>query len=437
LHTEFDMSRRSEQIIPQEHAGNIAARRGARAAKRIVRNAMAVLAAMLLATAGAQAQSLFGPEPVGTASASQDVTVTATTAGTVTSVEVLTQGASGLDFAVGTGTSNCSAATLALNAACTESVTFTPSTPGTRIGAVVLTGMVSGVQTVLGTAYLQGTGTGSLGVLVPGNVIPVAGQTDVYLGSVQDGKAATAAVLYLPMGEALDGAGNLYIADSAHNRIRMVCASASSALIQGTTCTGAKIISTIAGNGNPGNSGNGPAATSTVNDPSGVAVDGAGNVFIADTGNNVIREIVAATGQIVTVAGGGTGCAGQTDSVGDGCTALQASLNQPLGVTLDTTGDIFIADTANERIREVNLSTGLMSTAAGDGFVGSDGTGGYNGDNITAITAELNTPYAVAFDAAGNMYIPDSGNNRIRLVTAVSGAITPASIITTLAGNGT
>ncbi|MGB6744160.1 MAG: Ig-like domain repeat protein [Terracidiphilus sp.] len=396
---------------------------------------IAGLGALLLAAAGAQAQSTFGPEPVGTASAAQSVTVTATTAGTVTGVEVLTEGQSGLDFAVGTGTSTCAGAVLALNGQCQESVTFTPSAPGTRLGGVVLVGTVSGNPVLLGTAYLSGTGTGPLGVFIPGNELPFAGDGN-YLGAVGDGKPATQAELYLPSGLALDGAGNVYIADTAHNRIRMVCASATSATIAGTTCTGTGIIATIAGTGAPGNSGNGPASTATLDSPGGLAVDGAGNLFIADTGNDEIREIVAATGQIVAMAGGGAGCAGQTDTVGDGCTPLEASLNQPEGVTLDVSGDIFIADTANERIREVALSTGLITTVAGNGFTNPDDTGGYNGDGITAITAELNSPYAVAFDAAGDMYIPDSSNNRVRLVSAISGAITPASLITTFAGNG-
>jgi hypothetical protein len=398
---------------------------------------IAGLGALLLAASGAQAQSSsFGSEPLGTPSASQYVTVTATTAGTVSSVDVLTAGQSGLDFTVGTGTSTCSGAVLAVNGTCKEYVTFTPTAPGTRVGAVVLVGTVGGSPAVLGAAYVNGTGIGSLGVFIAGNELPFAGDGD-YLGGVGDGSVATKAELYLPSGVALDGAGNMYIADSAHNRIREVCASATSATIAGTTCAGAGIIMTVAGTGAPGNSGNGLASTATLNTPSGVAVDGAGNIFVADTGNGLIREIVAATGQIVAVAGGGTGCAGQTDSVFDGCTALQISLNQPEGVTLDSNGDIFIADTAHERIREVALSTGLVTTAAGNGFTNSDGTGGYNGDGITAITAELNSPYGVAFDASGNMYIPDSGNNRVRLVSAVSGSITPASLITTFAGNGT
>jgi hypothetical protein len=397
---------------------------------------IAGLGALLLAATGAHAQ-VFGPEPVGSSTVAQTVTVTATTAGTASSVEVVTQGETGMDFASGTGASTCGTATLALHGTCTESVTFTPSAPGLRAGAVVVLGTVGGVKTVLGMAYLSGTGNGPLGVLSPGNVLPVAGQYDTYLGSVEDGKQATAAVLYLPTGEAVDGAGNLYIADSLHNRVRMVCASATSALIEGTSCTARGIISTIAGNGDPGYSGNGPAASSTLNDPSGVAVDGAGNLYIADAGNNVVREIVAATGEIVTVAGGSPICLASTDTYGDGCPATEAILNGPLGVTLDVSGDIYIADTSDELIRAVSVSTGVITTVAGTGYTNPGGTGGYNGDNIAATGAELNSPYTVAFDALGNMYIPDSLNNRIRLVTAIGGSITAASKITTFAGNGT
>jgi len=123
----------------------------------------------------------------------------------------------------------------------------------------------------------------------------------------------------MPSSIAVDGAGNLYIADSLHNRIRMVCASTTSATIEGTSCTGAGIISTIAGNGNPSYTGDGGAAASaTLNTPGGVALDGAGNLYIADSGNNVIRVITAATGVIGTIAGNskGTVCGGDSNAVG-------------------------------------------------------------------------------------------------------------------------
>jgi large repetitive protein len=399
---------------------------------------LASSALLLLAAANVHAQ--FGSQPVGATTGNQGITVTASVAGTVTSVQILTLGSSSGDFAAGTGTSNCASATLALSAPCTESVTFTPAKPGLRLGAVVLVGTPSGGsgQSVLGTAYLSGTGVGGLGVLVDGNLLPVAGQLGLYT-SVGDNQPATQAELYLPSGIALDGAGNLYIADSLHNRIRMVCASATSATIQGTTCTGAGIISTVAGSGNPSYTGdNGPASSATLSGPGDVAFDGAGNLYIADSGNNVIRMITAATGVITTIAGniGGTVCGSGSDAVGDGCLATQATLNLPEGVTLDASANVYIADTNNHRIREVNAATGAISTIAGNGFTNPNGTGGYNGDGIAATSAKLNFPYAVAFDAAGDMYIPDSANQRVRKVLAVGGVIAPSSNILTLAGTG-
>ena len=285
-------------------------------------------AALLLAATGAQAQ--FGSAPVGSEVGNTGITVTATVAGTVSSVEVLTLGSAAGDYRAGTGSSTCMGATLGVGAKCTESVTFTPSTPGLRMGAVVLAGTVSGVKTVLGTAYLSGTGTGGLGVLVPGNMPPVAGMVGMYTGALGDGQPATQAELYLPGGMAVDGAGNLYIADGGHNRVRMVCASATSATIQGTSCTGAGVISTIAGNGDPAYTGDtGQAASATLSNPGYVALDGAGNLYIADTGNGRIRMISAATGIITTVAGNGLPGDSGSGQVGDGGLATAANLNAP------------------------------------------------------------------------------------------------------------
>ena len=207
-------------------------------------------------------------------------------------------------------------------------------------------------------------------MLVPGNVLPVAGQTGMYTGAVGDGQPATQAELYLPGGVAVDGAGNMYIADGGHNRVRMVCASATSATIQGTSCAGAGIISTIAGDGDPAYTGDGkPASSATLNNPGYVALDGAGNLYIADTGNNAIRVITAATGVITTIAGNGTPVRGSgSNAVGDGCAGhAQATLNMPEGVTLDVSGNLYIADTNNHRIREVSAATGIITTVAGDG----------------------------------------------------------------------
>jgi hypothetical protein len=405
------------------------------AAPRFARGGLATLISMLLMAAGARAQSVFTTwQNVGTTSPAQSVTVTASAAGSVSKVEVLSVGGSGLDFAKGSGSSTCESASLSSGGTCTESVTFTPAYPGRRIGAVVLVGS-SG--TVLGTGYVSGTGQGGLAVLTPGNTISVAG---VYRSwtSTQDGIPATSANLDQPSGVVLDGAGNMYIADTAHNKIRMVCFSASSAIISGTNCSGAGIISTVAGTGDAGYSGDGSKASASnvaLNGPSGIGLDGAGNLFIADTGNNVVREVSATTGIITTVAGDGTAGYG-----GDGSLAAAAGveLNSPMGVTVDSAGDLYIADTSNQRIRRVDASTGIISTAVGNGDPSGlgDGKGTYSGDLGPAISAGLSLPYAVAFDIYGNMLIPDSANNRIRAVKAASGVLTPNSIISTIAGTG-
>jgi sugar lactone lactonase YvrE len=365
------------------------------------------VAALSMAAAGAQAQPAFGTVALGTPS-SATITVTAQAAGTVSSIQVLTAGASALDFTPGSGTSTCTGATLSPSQNCTVSVTFTPLYPGLRMGAAIL---LDGSGNLLGTALFSGVGQGGLGVLVAGNLIDVAGN-GYGLDPVEDGIPATSAELDQPSSVVLDGSGNMYIADSAHNRIRMVSAS-----------TG--LISTIAGSGKPGYGGDGSLATDksvTFNSPYDIAMDGAGNLYIADSYNSVIRKITAATGIIATVAGNGT-----LGSAGDGGAATAAELNYPRGVTVDGSGNLFIADTANHRIRRVDAVTGIITTIAGKGIVYDHGVGADSGDGGPAVDAELNFPYAVAFDLAGNMYIPDSGNNVIRIVN-------PAGIIDTFAG---
>jgi hypothetical protein len=394
------------------------------------RRGVLALAALLVAAAGVHAQSVFPNENVGVA-VTQTVTVTgiaslsAPTA--VATVEVLTNGVAGPEFAKGLG--SCDTATLSAGSQCTESVTFTPASPGLRLGAVVL---LDASSNVLGTAYISGVGVGGLDVLTPGNAVTVAGTYRTWTSTL-DGILATKANLDQPSSFAFDGAGNLYIADSAHNKIRMVCATGT-VTIAGTTCPGPGIITTVAGTGDAGNSGYpGPAKDCTLSAPNGVAVDGAGNLYIADTDNNVIREISASTGIISTIAGNGTAGYG-----GDGLVATAASveLNGPVGVTVDAYGDLFIADLANQRIRRIDAVSGIITTAAGDGKPSGagDGKGTFSGDGGAAVNAGLSLPNAVAFDLFGNMFIPDSANNRIREVKAVNGVITPASVISTVVG---
>jgi sugar lactone lactonase YvrE len=221
-----------------------------------------------------------------------------------------------------------------------------------------------------------------------------------------DGGPAVNAGLSFPLGVAVDGSGNLFIADTGGERIREVNAST-------------KVISTIAGSVfNAGFSGDGGLATgATVSFPAGVTVDGAGNVFIADTNNNRTRKVDTA-GIITTAAGNG--------SLGDGGPATGAALYFPNAVAADQTGNLYIADTVNEVVRRVDAVTGVITHLAGvNGFCG------FNGDSISATSAQLCGPDGVAVDGSGNLFISDSGNNRIRRVDAVTGTIT------TVAGNGT
>jgi sugar lactone lactonase YvrE len=376
------------------------------------------LAALLLAATGALAQNgvFITLQSVG-ASIAQNVTVTAQVAGTVDSVHVLTFGATNLDFSDNPAGSNCAMMTLTVggpSGACTESVTFTPAYPGLRMGAVVL---LDGSGKVLATQFISGTGLGGLGILVPGNVITVAGVYRTWT-SMKNGIPATSANLDQPASVTFDGAGNMYIADSAHNQIRKVTAPVPPSF------TGT--ISMFAGTGNSGNSGDGfQASKSELNRPSGVALDGAGNLYIADTGNNVVRMVAAATGIITTVAGPGS-----PGNLGDNGPATSAYLNSPWGVTVDASGNLYIADTFNQRIRRVDAATGTIATVAGNGNPSGleDGKGTYSGDGQQATLAGLSLPHAVAFDASGNMYIPDSANNVIRMVI-------PAGIISTFAGH--
>ncbi len=222
-----------------------------------------------------------------------------------------------------------------------------------------------------------------------------------------DGGAAAGAELYDPTSVAVDAAGDLFIADSNNNVVRKVNAS-----------TG--LITTVAGNGAWGYGGDGAAATSAqVDDPMGIAVDAAGNIYIADSGNNVVRKIDPA-GTITTIAGDFALGAGYS---GDGSAATAGQLDAPTGLAVD--GDfLFIADTGNNVVRRVDLSTGIITTVAGNDALGS----GYSGDGQAATGAQLDAPTGIAVNASGDLYIADSGNNVVREVNT-------SGTITTVAGN--
>ncbi|HXN47522.1 MAG TPA: hypothetical protein VN893_12825 [Bryobacteraceae bacterium] len=254
-----------------------------------------------------------------------------------------------------------------------------------------------------GNLYFD-SGNSVLKVSTSGTLTVVAGSSTLP-GYSGDGGAATDAQLAQPSGLALDSTGNLYIADAGNSVIRKVAAT-----------TG--LISTVAGNGTPGYTGDGGLATAAqLGHPRYVAVDGSGNLFLSDSDNSVIRMVTAATGLITTVAGNGT--PGYT---GDGTPATTANLS-PFGLAVDGSGNIYVADAIDSVVRKV--AAGVITTVAGTG------TPGVSGDGGLATSAQLSTPYGVVVDAAGNLYIADSGNFRVRKVTAATG------LITTVAGGGT
>jgi sugar lactone lactonase YvrE len=225
-----------------------------------------------------------------------------------------------------------------------------------------------------------------------------------------DGNDSLRAEFALPGDVAVDRSGNLFIADTQNERIRRVDAAT-------------RIIETIAGNGFPGFSGDGgPATQSTLISPSGLSVDRSGNLFIADMINQRIRRVDAVTGFIETVAGNGMRGFG-----GDGGPAVGAQLDVPSGAVADANGNLFIADAGNNRIREVVAATGVIRTVAGSG---DPGACLFGGDGGPATSAQLCNPARVVVDARGNLFIADQGNNRVRRVDAASG------VIATVAGTG-
>jgi sugar lactone lactonase YvrE len=239
----------------------------------------------------------------------------------------------------------------------------------------------------------QGTGTVRRFSQSRGAMVLVAGRPSTNGAYSGDNGPATQAQLNHPAGMALDRAGNLFIADTLNHRVRKL-----------VSATGT--IVTLAGSGTAGYSGDGgPAAAAQLSQPGGLAIDSEGNLYIADAAASVIRKVDARSGMISTVAG--TGTAG---FAGDQGPAIAAQLNSPRGVTVDTQGNLFIADTGNQRVRELAARNGIITTIAGNG------SKGYSGDGGPSARAQLNKPYATAIDAAGNLYIADSGNGAVRKV---------------------
>ena len=257
-------------------------------------------------------------------------------------------------------------------------------------------------EDVLGNFYIADTYNNRIRKVTPSGTITTIAGTGIP-GSTGDGGAATLALLNGPISIVTDGNGNFYFSDQVNQKIRKINASG--------------VISTIAGTGVAGFSGDGGNATAAqMNNPTGITMDAAGNIFIADQYNQRVRKVNTA-GVISTVAGNGTSGFG-----GDGLAATAAELNTPDGVAVDGFGNVYIADFGNSRVREVSTS-GIITTAAGS-------ISGYGGDGSSAISAYLTSPFGIAVDALNNIYISDYSNNRIRKINT-------SGIISTIAGNGT
>jgi DNA-binding beta-propeller fold protein YncE len=371
--------------------------------------------------------------------------------------------ATGTDFTLGAQscTTNSSTATPAGDNTtdCTLALNFKPSVPGHDTAVLTITSKLGAV-----TSYtLSGTGTAAPAIAFdPGN-------TALLSPSVSN-----------PQGIALDSQGNAYIADTANNRVLFYNAA--------TTTT-----TVFAGTGTAGNTGNGgPATSATLNAPKAVTIDTSGSVYIADTGNNIIRKVNAA-GTISLFAGGASAvCANPINTRGDGCPALQTTFNAPSGLAADYLGNLYVADTGNKVVRQISTNTNVLTLAANSTTTFKSPTGlafDFNGKNLfvadsgsdniykinlgttytvtgtstvsniainpitlvagngtagssiaasgLAVGSQLNAPTGVAVDTAGNLYIADTGNGSVRLVNAANGFITTIAGITASPGTGT
>lgn len=285
-------------------------------------------------------------------------------------------------------------------------------------GAATVASLNSPWATVIdssGNLYISDTGNNMVRKVdaTTGMITTVAG-TGI-AGFSGDNGLATSAQLTSPEGLAIDSAGNLYIADNGNHLVRKIA-------------VGTGIITTYAGNRQAYAFGDGGSATSAyLSAPTGIALDGAGNLYIA-TQVNQVRKVTASSGIITTVAGDIYGRSGYS---GDTGLATSAALASPQGIAVDKAGNLFIADTQNDVIREVTASTGVIDTVAGYNYYrlyAAQDEGFLTGDGGLAINARLNLPYGVAVDGAGNLYIADTSNMAVRVVTAKDG------IINTIAG---
>jgi sugar lactone lactonase YvrE len=344
---------------------------------------------------------------------------------------------------------------------CTFAVTFTPSVPGSdpatltatdKLGNVVTIGFTGtgilpalaidpGTASALGSGFNQPQGIAKDGngnlyiadtannrvvrysILNQAQTVIAGTGTAAYTG---DGSAATAATLSGPKAVAVAGDGTIYIADTGNNAVRQINAVTG---IISTFAGGAATVCAFATN----TLGDGCLGTqATFSSPSGLAIDANGLLYVADTGNNRIRTVPINTFGVLTVVGGGTACSSASDSVGDGCNLLQATLAGPTQLRFDVPGNLYIADTGNNLVRRANLmvSGQTIVSVAGNGQAGGSGDGG------AATSAQLNAPAGIALDGGGSLYITDTKNHAVRMVDEASGVISTIAGINGASGSG-
>lgn len=327
----------------------------------------------------------------------------------------------GSQHSVTTTVQNGSASSVTFSVAGANTVAPTSVPVSSGVAVFTYTGAFVGTDTITATAVVNGstvsgTATMSWSADQGGKIFPVAG------GTAGDGAIPTAAALSAPFGMVLDAAtGRVYVADTGHHRVRRIDPGVDG-IVDGSPD---ETITTVAGTGAAGFSGDtGQAVAAQLNSPSGVTLDAAGNLFIADTNNHRVRKVTAA-GVISTVAG--TGTAGHTSDSG---TATSMRLNAPDGLTVDASGNLFISDSCNHRVRRLTApALTTMTTIAGSGPTNCGGTGEFAGDGGTATSARMNRPSGLGIEG-GTLLIADRCNHRIRALDLSSG------IITTFAGSG-
>jgi streptogramin lyase len=373
--------------------------------------------------AGGSAPRFIGSNPPGTPNP-PTTTVKALFFENVTlgGVSVTTEGVPGQDFTEAAGTTCTPGVTYHPADSCTVVVNFSPTAIGQRFGAIVLT---DNNGNVIGTNPMYGLGSGPLAKLAPGVIKLAAGTGNTTYNPTEEGGPPSGANLNGPTGGTIDDFGNGYIADTKNNRLMLAA--------NGT-------IITFAGNGSAGyNSAQdgGLATAASLSGPQGATIDGAGNVYIADTGNNRIRKVAAGTGIITTYAG--TGSTTYTPSQSGGL-ATAVNLNAPTAVTIDKLGNLYIADTGNNVIWSVDPTTGIITLFAGTGASGYSSSQ----EGKPANSATFTSPTSIAFDPTGDLFVADSGNNRVRVINASSGFITsigsgilsnPSGVVTDPAGD--